>query len=202
MAKSFFDDPNIEAWKALSPKDAAHRLIEFMQEVARDALADKALKPEDKTTLAVAEEGLLPAFELVSASRRAPNDKAFYSALSWIMGHSFVIGQRVGFLDKRAQKVFQCVQTEVMRGAKGNQALYDAIVAEVRTRGKIAVSIEYARLIRPNVICRLALKPGQKEPSAGQIKTRLADIKRSALKNRPENRSALKEPPYRLLAAI
>ena len=29
MAKSFFDDPNIEAWKALSPKDAAHRLIEL-----------------------------------------------------------------------------------------------------------------------------------------------------------------------------
>jgi hypothetical protein len=182
MTKSFFDEPNIEDWKKLSPKDCALRFIEFMETVARDSSSDKALGPEEKKTLKEAMEGLRPAFGLLNASMGVQAD-ATYTALCWIMSHAFAIGQHVGFLDKRAQKVFESVKAwganaaHVAKTALRNQALDAAIVAEGKAMGKMAISIEYARRIRPGVLRRLKLNSESKYPSNGQLKTRLSKIK-------------------------
>jgi hypothetical protein len=88
MTKSFFDELNIEDWKKLTQKDGALRFIEFMETVARD----KALGPEEKKTLAEAMEGLRPAFGLLNASMGAQAD-ATYTAIWWLMAHSFTIGK-------------------------------------------------------------------------------------------------------------
>ena len=178
MTKSFFGEPNIEDWKKLSPKDGALRFIEFMETVARNSLSDKALGPEEKKTLAEAMEGLRPAFGLLNASMGVQADAA-YTALWWIMGHSFAIGQHDGFLDKRAKKVFHDVQQRSGSAANATkaQALDCAIIAEVKANGKMSRSIEYARRIRPGVIRRLGLNPKSKYPSEVAIKSHLLKIK-------------------------
>ena len=176
MTKSFFDERNIEDWKKLSPKDGALRFIEFMEEIARDSLSDEALGQEEKKTLAEAMEGLRPAFGLLNASMGVQAD-ATYTALCWIMGHSFVIGQHVGFLDERAKKVFENVRAwsanaaHVAKARLQNQALDDAIVDEAANLGKaLASSIEFARELRPGVRERLKLpREGKDWPSEGAI---------------------------------
>jgi hypothetical protein len=124
MTKSFFDEPNIESWKKLSPKDGALRFIEFMEEIARDSLSDKALGQEEKKTLTEATEGLRPTFELLNASMGAQAD-ATYTALRWLMGHLVAIAQHVGFLDIRAQNFFRPIiesEGQRRRGVGGGKA--------------------------------------------------------------------------------
>ena len=122
MTKSFFDEPNTEDWKKLSPKDGALRFIELMGTVARDSLSDNG--PEEKKSLAEARKGLRSAFGLLNASMGAQADTT-YTALWWLMGHLFVIGQHAGFLDIRSQNFFRpMIESEMQKshGASGGKA--------------------------------------------------------------------------------
>jgi hypothetical protein len=184
MTKSSFDELNIEDWNKLSPKDGALRVIEFMETVARDSSSDKALGPEEKKTLMLAMGGLRPAFEVLIVSIGAsPSNVVSYGLIWRLMAHSFTVGQHVGFLDKRAKKVFENVKAWSANAARvakvvlRNRALDDAIVDEGKAMGKMAISIECANLIRPGVQRRLKLNSEEKYPSKWQIKARLSKIK-------------------------
>jgi hypothetical protein len=119
MAESFFDEPNTEAWKKLSPKDALFRFVEYLEGIALDALSDEALGQEQKEVLTRAREGLRPALELLNASM-GPQVGTTYTALHWLLGHAFVIAQHEGFLDQRAQTVFKKVKAraDAVKGGK------------------------------------------------------------------------------------
>jgi hypothetical protein len=175
MAKSFFEEPNTEAWKKLSPKDALFRFIEYLEEIALDALSDEALGQEQKEALTGAREGLRSALELLNASME-PQTNITYTALHWLLGHEFVIAQHEGFLDKRAREVFDKVRARKANDGKiakaGLQALDDAIVAEADSLGKTLMrSIEFARGLRPGVRERLGLpRNGEGRPTDAAIK--------------------------------
>jgi hypothetical protein len=199
MTKSFFDERNIEDWKKPSPKDGALRFIEFMETAARDPSSDKALGGAEKKTLKAAREGLRPAFEVLIHSMGAlPSNIVSYDAIWRLLAHSFTVGQHVGFLDERAQKVFEKVRAwnanaaHVAKTGPRNQALDDAIVAEAANLGKaLSSSIEFARQLRPGVRERLRLpREGKDWPSEGTIKLAISSRIKPAKTNRVSPSSA------------
>jgi hypothetical protein len=193
MTKSFFDERNIEDWKKLSAKDGALRFIEFMETVASDSSSDKALGDAEKKTLEAAMEGLRPAFDvLIDSMGASPSNIVSYDAIWRLLAHSFTVGQHVGFLDKRAQKVFDKIRARIANAAKVakatlcNQSLDDAIVAEAANLGKaLASSIEFARELRPGVRERLKLhREGKDWPSESAIKLAISSRIKPAKTNR------------------
>jgi hypothetical protein len=58
-----------------------------------------------------------------------------------------------------------------------NQPLDEAIIAECKAKGKMSISLEFAKLISPGVKRRLKLDPTSEFPKDGKLKDRLSKIK-------------------------
>ena len=182
MTKAFFDEPNTEDRKKLSPKDGALRFIEFMGN-SRPRFHCLIRRSDRKRKSHSRRPGRI-AVNIWVAERKHGRASRYDLHRALVANGPFVaIGQHVGFLDKRSQKVFETVKAwnaNAARVAKAvllNQALDDAIVDESNAIGKMAKSIEHANRIRPGVLRRLKLNSEEKYPSKGQIKARLSKIK-------------------------
>jgi hypothetical protein len=179
--KSFFDEPNIEAWKQLRPKDALLRFIAYTEKVAFQASLDKALIEEQReaptieeqrvAALTKARKALRPALESLNASMGKQPDTT-YTALHWLLGHIAVIWQHQGFLDRRAKDAFDNVRAR--KANTGNIAkakTLDAAIVAVAAGKPLASSIEFARTLHPGVRERLDLpREGKDWPTARAIK--------------------------------
>jgi len=166
MTKSYKSD--------LSEADARD-FIGVLEFFARDALAAKALTLENSKELERAVERLKWSFDqlvewyIEPVRETAPDVADFgYNKLWDLMGAAFVIGQHVGFIDKRAQKILRDAQAGFMRSEKAKSSdvaarhkVLDAAIVKCAAalKRKLAISEKFADQIRWGLAAELGYEP-------------------------------------------